>query len=112
MPDTSDATMMLLQRATSNDESLQQLKTTVINAWPETKKDAPVKVREYWHCREEISEIDGIRYKIERIIIPNSLRIEMREKIHTGHMGVEKSKRRARDISYWPGINGQIEKWY
>ena len=25
-------------------------------------------------------------------------------------MGVEKSKRRARDILYWPGMNGQIEE--
>ena len=34
----------------------------------------------------------------------------MLEKIHIGHMGVEKSKRRARDILYWPGMNGQIEE--
>ena len=34
----------------------------------------------------------------------------MLEKVHAGHMGVEKSKRRARDILYWPGMNGQIEK--
>ena len=34
----------------------------------------------------------------------------MLEKIHAGHMGVEKSKRRARDMLYCPGINGQIEE--
>ena len=31
-------------------------------------------------------------------------------KIHASHMGVEKSKRRERDILYWPGMNGQIEE--
>ena len=76
----SDAMMMRLQRATSEDESLQQLKTTVIDGWPETKKEVPVKVREYWHCREEISETDGILLKNERIIIPKSLRIECLKK--------------------------------
>ena len=86
------------------------MKTIVINGWPETKKEAPVKVRAFLHCREEISEIDGILLKNERIIIPKSLRTEMLEKIHAGHMGVEKSKRRARDILYWPGMNGQIEQ--
>ena len=105
----SDEMMVRLPRATSEDESLQELKTTVINGCPETKREAPEKVQEYWHCREEISEIDGIRLKNERIIIPNSLRTEMLEKIHAGHMGVEKSKRRARDSLYWPGMNGQIE---
>ena len=108
----SDEMMQRLQRATSEDESisLQQLKTTVFHGWPETKKEAPVKVREFWHCREEISEINAILLKNERVIVPNSLRTEMLEKIHAGHMGVEKSKRRARDILYWPGMNGQIEE--
>ena len=32
----------------------------------------------------------------------------MLEKIHQGHMGIEKSKRRARDTLYWPGMNSQI----
>ena len=46
----SDAMMIRIQRATlSDDKSLQQLKTTVIHGWPETKKDTPVKLREYWH---------------------------------------------------------------
>ena len=32
----------------------------------------------------------------------------MLEKIHQGHMGIEMSKRRARDTLYWPGMNSQI----
>ena len=106
----SDEMIMRLQRATSEDESLQQLKTTVINdEWPETTREAPAKVREYWDRRDEISKIHGILLKNERIIIPNSLRTEMLKKIHAGHMGIEKSKKRARDILYWPGMNGQSE---
>ena len=106
----SDEMMVRLPRATSENGSLQQLKTTVINGCPETRRETPAKVPEYWHCREEISEIDGILLKNEKIIIPYSLRTEMLEKIHAGHMGVEKSKRHARDILYWPGMNGQVEK--
>ncbi len=106
----TDKMMARLKRATSEDESLQQLRTTVLSGWPETKQEVPIKAREYWHCREEISEIDGILLKNERIIIPSSLRPEMLEKIHVGHMGVEKCKRRARDVLYWPGMNSQIEE--
>ncbi len=96
----TDEMMARLKRATSEDESLQQLRTTVLSGWPETKQEVPIKAREYWHCREEISEIDGILLKNERIIIPSSLRPEMLEKIHVGHMGVEKCKRRAKDVLF------------
>ena len=36
------------------------------------------------------------------------MRKEMLQRIHQGHMGIEKSKRGARDVLYWPGINFQI----
>ena len=36
------------------------------------------------------------------------MRKEMLQRIHQGHMGIEKSKRRARDVLYWPGMNSQI----
>ena len=62
---------------------------TVFDGWPETKRETLAKVREYWYYREEISEIDAILLKNDRIIIPNSLRTEMLEKIHASHMGVE-----------------------
>ena len=81
LPATDDM-MARLRLATEEDETLQQLKKTVLNGWPDTKRETPVKIREYWHCREEISEIDGILLKNEKIIIPSSLRPEMLEKIH------------------------------
>ena len=33
----------------------------------------------------------------------------MLQRIYTGHFGVEKSKHRARDIVFWPGMGQQIE---
>ncbi|CAB4034557.1 Hypothetical predicted protein, partial [Paramuricea clavata] len=37
------------------------------------------------------------------------MRGKMLERIHESHMGIEKSKRRARDIMFWPRMNEQIE---
>ena len=39
------------------------------------------------------------------------MRQEMLTKIHTGHMGIQKSKERARDVVYWPGMSKEIEKF-
>lgn len=39
----------------------------------------------------------------------HSLRADMLSRIHTGHLGIEKCKRQARDILFWPGMGKQIE---
>ena len=29
--------------------------------------------------------------------------------LHTGHVGIERCKRRARESIYWPGLNGELK---
>ena len=48
-------------------------------------------------------------FKGERVIVPKSMQKEMLAVIHSSHLGVEKCKRRARDVLYWPGMNSEIE---
>lgn len=54
--------------------------------------------------------MDGIMFKGEKIIIPKRLRKEMIDHIHSCHVGIEKSKNRARDLLFWPGMGKQIEE--
>ena len=44
-----------------------------------------------------------------KVIVPKSMQKEMLAVIHSSHLGVEKCKRRARDVMYWPGMNSEIE---
>ena len=37
------------------------------------------------------------------------MRAEMRKSLHTGHIGIEKTKARARETMFWPNINGELE---
>ena len=59
--------------------------------------------------RDELTVTDGIVFKGENIVVPPSMRPEMLQRIHMGHMGIEKSKQRARDVLFWPGMSKQIE---
>ena len=43
------------------------------------------------------------------MIIPKTMQPEMLKLIHSSHLGIEKCKRRARDVLYWPGMSSQIE---
>lgn len=50
--------------------------------------------------RDEISVVEGILFKGERLIVPTSLRAEMLKLIHEGHLGIESCRRRAREVLF------------
>ena len=97
-----------IRRETAEDQSMRALSETIKYGWPETKGETPVSIHADWDVRDEMSQLNGVVLRGERIAIPPSMRKVMLEKIHQGHMGIEKSKRRARDTLYWPGMNSQI----
>ena len=47
-----------------------------------------------------MSVVEDIVYKGSKIVIPKSLRKEMLKKIHAGHLGIEKCRKRAREVMY------------
>ena len=47
--------------------------------------------------------------KGERVIIPSALRLDILEKIHAGHQGIQKYRERAKSGVWWPGLSKQIE---
>lgn len=55
--------------------------------------------------------VEGMLLRKNRIVIPVSMRQDMLRRIHEGHLGIEKCKRRARQAVFWPGINVHIEKY-
>ena len=44
-----------------------------------------------------------------RIVVPAQKRKEILTKLHVSHQGIERTKQRARQIVYWPGINSDIK---
>ena len=50
----------------------------------------------------------GIILKGNRIIVPSSMRPEMRKLLHSGHLGIEKTKTRACSSLYWPNIDNEL----
>ena len=94
---------------TKADEELQELHKTVMTGWPNSKDEVKNNILPYWNYRDEITVKDGLLMKLDRVIIPRSMRKSMLQKIHIAHFGIEKCKNRARSAVYWPGINNQIK---
>jgi len=49
-------------------------------------------ITDYWNCRTELIVVDDILLKGSKFIIPSSLRKQMLQKIHKGHLGEVKCK--------------------
>ena len=42
------------------------------------------------------------------MIIPTALRKVMKEKLHHGHIGIQRTRAGARQVMFWPGLNAEI----
>lgn len=100
-----------IKAETDKDESLQLLKVVIQQGWPDEKHSLPSQTLPYFNIRDELSIHDGLVFRGERIIVPYSLRVEMMKTVHSSHLGVESSLRRARECLYWPGISAEIKQF-
>lgn len=94
--------------ATAEDATLQQVKHFIVRGWPDKRKQCPEDTANYWCFRDELAAIDGIILKGDRVVIPTALRHTVLEQLHLPHLGVEKTRQRARQVVYWPGLNEDI----
>ena len=99
----------LLQRETSNDAVLCNLREVIVEGWPDERDNIPKPLRRYWCYRDELSVEDGLITKGDRVVIPQSVQSEVLERLHAGHQGIEKYKLRAKSCIYWDGINKDLE---
>ena len=98
-----------LQLETQADKKLQELNQCIKEGWPVDKSKVPEGAKAYWNYRDQLVEQQGLLFKGNKVIVQSILRPEMLKKIHNAHLGIEKCKRRARDILFWPGMNAEIE---
>ena len=74
------------------------------------KADTDKDLHPYYYLRECLSVQDGIILKGEKIIIPMSMRPQIKRLLHASHLGTESMQRRARELIYWPGMNDEIKQ--
>ena len=103
--------MAEIQQASAQDDHLQKLKSFIISGWPDTKDKLHADLRPYWSYRGELAVIDGIILKGRHIVIPNNLKQQVLDQLHTNHMGIEKTKLLDCESVYWSSINADIENY-
>ena len=105
----SAASKSEIQIATAEDDCLVMLQQLAQSGWPSDRRTVPERVRHYWNARDQVHEVEGLMFLREKLIVPAVLRKEMLNLVHESHQGIEKSKARAREVMYWPGMARDIE---
>ena len=85
------------------------LRDTVENGFSKDKKHCSGESLRCWNVRDDLSVEDGIIFYGNRIVIPRAMMKEVLKRLHSSHQGIERSKQRARQTVFWPGINNDIE---
>ena len=99
-----------IREATAQDPILQEVVQYIKLGWPHQKTQCLPGATLYWEHRGEMTLIEGLLLKGDRLIIPKCLRQDMLQRIHQGHLGAEKCKRRARQVLFWPSMNNEIDQ--
>lgn len=97
------------RKALVEDKCLSELRKVLIDGWPQDKRQLDEEVKYYWKHRNDLILDNDLIFLNERVIVPTRLRENILTQLHASHLGIEKTKKRARTIVYWPGIDEAIE---
>ncbi|KAK3908785.1 hypothetical protein KUF71_019040 [Frankliniella fusca] len=97
-----------LIKETALDPGLSAVMKYCREGWPLTKNKIEPEAKPYWQIRMDIFVEDNLIILEDRIIVPVKLRKPVLKKLHTAHLGIDKTKARARQSLYWPGMSNDI----
>lgn len=99
-----------LRAYTEQDDVLRELKTVILRGWPDQRDQVPKYLHTYFTFRDELTVQNGLIYKGDRVVVPESERMDLIETSHS-HIGIQGCIRRIRECLYWPGMYNDIEQF-
>ena len=105
----SSSTLSAYKTAQAADPTCQKVIQFCQDGWPEQMPQLK-QLRPYWGAQHKLSVVDDILLYGSRIVVPSSMQESSIEKIHAGHLGLQKCLLRAEISVWWPGITGQLKR--
>ncbi|KAE8739912.1 hypothetical protein FOCC_FOCC014576 [Frankliniella occidentalis] len=97
-----------LVKETLADTGLSAVSQYYKEGWPNDRRHVAEAAKPYWNTRDDIFLEDNLVIFNDRVIVPPSLRKKMLTRLHSAHLGIDKTRARARQSVYWPGVNNDI----
>ncbi len=98
-----------LKAAAVADPSYVTLLEAVRTGFPDKKPEALGILQDFWNVRDNLTSQDNLVLRGAQIVVPAAMRKEVLADLHHSHQGIERTKRRARQTVFWPGINSDIK---
>ncbi|XP_021379727.1 uncharacterized protein K02A2.6-like [Mizuhopecten yessoensis] len=108
--DIPDARLEEVKVANETDSVIQELISLIRTGWPRNKDSVPEAGKPYFDFRDTLGYQDGIVVKGEALVIPRSLRGEMKKRLHCAHLAYDSMMRRARGTIFWPDMSKDIKQ--
>ena len=101
----SEDRLQQIIREMQKDDILQSVVLQIQNGWiyPDITK-----VKPYLMVKDSLTLYKRLILKDLRVVVPLTLRSKILNILHQGHTGIERTKLRARNTVYWPGISKDI----
>ena len=106
----SDATIERIKTATAHDHGFQELIRVIRMGWPQNKAGVQPAVMPYFSLRDSLSVCEGLVMRGEAIVVPLSLRKEIKDRLHAAHLGFDSMIRRARSCIFWPSMATEVRE--
>ena len=90
--------------------TMQTLIQYVKFGFPSSKANMSPELQRFWNYRLNIKFRDDLLFYSDRLIVPNSLKKEILEKLHGAHQGTRGMELRASRCFFWPGMTNDIKK--
>jgi len=103
------ATIDLIKSAVAADDEYQLLRRQVDTSWHDISA-IPRAIREYITFADELTKVDGLVFKRDRVIVPRDARAELLRRLHSSHIGMNGCIRRAREAIYYRNLTADIKK--
>ena len=97
---------MTAQFSSVRSRRLQSVLSFILNGWPDSKDG----VRSFYDMRYTLSHSDDIILKGDAIVIPCSLRGDMKKRLHSAYIRYDSMMKRATGVIFWPGTAQEIKQ--
>ena len=95
-------------QASAADKTIKAMIELVCQGCHEVKDLWPEELQIFYPYREHLSSMGEILLFKNRVVVPQSLRKEILDTLHSGHQGVTAMVDIASQAVFWPGMNGAI----
>ena len=96
-----------IRDAQKTDEECSLLRSYCLQGWPPYMPHEQL-LRPYCENRSHLTIVDELLQYDDRILVSRSMRLQILDCIHTGHLGLTRCRSRARTSVWWPGPSTQI----